>query len=70
MVSGADPAVTGGEALTDIRPTTTATTHGPAPAPSDPPGFLPRGGLERLINMLRADGRLVIGPTVEDGAIV
>ncbi len=34
------------------------------------PGFLPRAQLERLIGLLREDGRRVIGPTVSDGAIV
>ena len=40
------------------------------PGDADAPGFLPHGGLERLLNLLRADGRTVIGPTVIDGAIV
>ncbi|AOV16566.1 sulfite reductase subunit A [Acidihalobacter aeolianus] len=34
------------------------------------PGFLPRDGLDRLIEALRRDGREVIGPRVRDGAIV
>ncbi|AOU97399.1 sulfite reductase subunit A [Acidihalobacter yilgarnensis] len=34
------------------------------------PGFLPRDGLDRLIEVLRRDGREVIGPRVRDGAIV
>ena len=32
--------------------------------------WLPRDGLDRLIALLREDGRRVIGPTVQDGAIV
>jgi NAD(P)H-flavin reductase len=34
-----------------------------------PPAFLPRSGLDRLIALLREDGRRVIGPTIVDGAI-
>jgi NAD(P)H-flavin reductase len=34
------------------------------------PGFLPRGELGRLLDVLRGDGRRIIGPTVRDGAIV
>ncbi len=34
-----------------------------------PPSFLPRAGLDRLIALLRDDGRRVIGPTVVDGAV-
>ena len=46
-----------------------------APSPvrsgaDDAPGFLPREGLGRLLQLLRADGRQVIGPTIVDGAIV
>ena len=37
---------------------------------SAPARFLPRAGLDRLIELLRADGRTVIGPRIEDGAIV
>ena len=35
-----------------------------------PVAFLPRAGLARLIEELRSDGRTVVGPTIEDGAIV
>ena len=42
----------------------------PAPIASEAPGFLSRDGLDRLIGLLRADGRAVVGPTVVDGAIV
>jgi NAD(P)H-flavin reductase len=35
-----------------------------------PTGFLPRADLGRLLDVLRDDGRRVIGPTVADGAIV
>jgi NAD(P)H-flavin reductase/Pyruvate/2-oxoacid:ferredoxin oxidoreductase delta subunit len=38
-----------------------------APAP---PGYLPRGELDRLIAILRDEGRTVIGPIARDGAIV
>ena len=34
------------------------------------PGFLARADLQVLIDLLREDGRIVIGPTVQDGAIV
>ena len=34
------------------------------------PGFLPRAGLDRLLDLLAADGRRVIGPTVSQGAVV
>ena len=34
------------------------------------PAFLPRAELGRLLELLRADGRRIIGPTVRDGAIV
>ncbi|MGZ8562192.1 MAG: 4Fe-4S dicluster domain-containing protein [Candidatus Limnocylindria bacterium] len=34
------------------------------------PAFLPRAELGRLLNLLRDDGRTVIGPVVRDGAIV
>ena len=40
---------------------------GIAPAP---PGYLPRSGLDRLIAILRDEGRTVIGPIARDGAIV
>jgi NAD(P)H-flavin reductase len=33
-------------------------------------GFLPREELDRLFDLLRADGRRVIGPTLAEGAIV
>ncbi len=33
-------------------------------------GFLPRADLQRLIDLLRQDGRTLLGPTVADGAIV
>jgi hypothetical protein len=39
------------------------------PPSDDVPSFLPRDGLDHLIELLRADGRRVIGPTVVDGAI-
>ena len=35
-----------------------------------PVGFLPRGELHALIDLLRQDGRRLIGPTVDDGAVV
>jgi NAD(P)H-flavin reductase/NAD-dependent dihydropyrimidine dehydrogenase PreA subunit len=35
-----------------------------------PATFLPRAGLDHLIELLRSDGRTVIGPRVDDGAIV
>ncbi len=48
-----------------------------APAGSAPPAppaagswFLARANLQVLIDLLRADGRVVVGPTVADGAIV
>jgi NAD(P)H-flavin reductase/Pyruvate/2-oxoacid:ferredoxin oxidoreductase delta subunit len=48
-----------------------------APAASSPPApvstgswFLARANLQVLIDLLRADGRTVIGPTVADGTIV
>jgi 2-polyprenylphenol hydroxylase and related flavodoxin oxidoreductases len=34
------------------------------------PGFLPRAGLDRLLDLLGADGRRVIGPRLSQGAIV
>ncbi len=34
------------------------------------PAFLPRGELGRLLDLLRGDGRRIIGPTARDGAIV
>ncbi len=34
------------------------------------PGFLARGDLQVLLDLLREDGRTIIGPTVADGAIV
>ncbi len=34
------------------------------------PGFLPRAGLDRLLDLLTADGRRVIGPTISQGAVV
>ena len=34
------------------------------------PGFLPRAGLDRLLDLLAADGRRIIGPTVSQGAVV
>jgi sulfhydrogenase subunit beta (sulfur reductase) len=37
--------------------------------PEDAPRFLPRADLDRLLDLLRADGRKVLGPTVVDGAI-
>jgi NAD(P)H-flavin reductase len=36
----------------------------------DSPAFLPRAELGRLLDLLRADGRRVIGPTIVDGAVV
>ena len=54
------------------RPTA-APEAAPSPIPSgtdDVPGFLPRADLDRLLDLLRADGRQVIGPTIVDGAIV
>jgi NAD(P)H-flavin reductase/Fe-S-cluster-containing hydrogenase component 2 len=33
-------------------------------------GFLPRADLDRLIGLLREGGRTVIGPTLDDGALV
>jgi NAD(P)H-flavin reductase len=38
-------------------------------AGEDVPTFLPRVHLDRLIELLRADGRRVIGPTIVDGAV-
>ena len=32
--------------------------------------FLPRADLDRLLALLTADGRRIIGPTVSQGAIV
>ena len=40
---------------------------GIAPAP---PGYLPRAELDRLVAILRDEGRTVIGPVARDGAIV
>ena len=37
---------------------------------AEAPAFLRRDDLDRLIALLRDDGRTVIGPTVADGAIV
>ena len=34
------------------------------------PGFLPRTGLDRLLDLLSADGRRIVGPTISQGAIV
>ena len=34
------------------------------------PGFLPRAGLDHFLDLLTADGRRVVGPTVSQGAIV
>ena len=52
------------------RPMSIARPSTPGPGTGDEaPGFLSRDGLERLISVLRADGRTVIGPTVVDGAI-
>lgn len=34
------------------------------------PGFLPRADLDRLLDLLAADGRRIIGPTLSGGAIV
>lgn len=56
--------------VTPRTPTPEPTGAPAVPQLDEPPGFLPRGGLERLINLLRSDGRQVIGPTVIDGAIV
>ena len=43
----------------------------PAPLPAlAGPRFLSRDGIQPLLDLLRADGRRVIGPTVADGAIV
>jgi NAD(P)H-flavin reductase/Fe-S-cluster-containing hydrogenase component 2 len=39
-------------------------------APDEPVGFLARPDLQVLIDLLRAEGRRVIGPTVADGAVV
>jgi NAD(P)H-flavin reductase/formate hydrogenlyase subunit 6/NADH:ubiquinone oxidoreductase subunit I len=41
----------------------------PVPAWDSTSGFLPRERLDDLIARLRADGRRVIGPVVEDGAL-
>jgi NAD(P)H-flavin reductase len=38
------------------------------PAPAS--GFLPRGELDRLLGLIQADGRTIIGPIARDGAIV
>ena len=38
--------------------------------PQEVTSWLPRTDLDRLIDVLRSDGRTVIGPTVRDGAIV
>ena len=54
------------QGLDDIR-------AGGAPAldpTADGPAFLPRDDLDRLLVVLRADGRRVIGPRLGDGAIV
>ena len=32
--------------------------------------FLLREDLDRLLDALRADGRMVVGPTVRDGAVI
>ena len=58
-----------------VSPRTPATSGAATPNPVLPgsdavPGFLPRADLDRLLDLLRADGRRVIGPTVVDGAIV
>ena len=39
-------------------------------APDEASGFLARADLGRLLDLLHADGRTVIGPTLVDGAIV
>ncbi|TFG67778.1 MAG: hypothetical protein E4H24_05315 [Thermomicrobiales bacterium] len=39
-------------------------------ASTNVPRWLPADQLDRLIDVLRADGRTIIGPTVRDGAIV
>ena len=39
-------------------------------APALPTAFLPRHDLDRLLDALSADGRIVIGPTIRDGAVV
>ncbi len=41
-----------------------------SPPTAAPTGFLPRAGLDRLLDLLKADGRRVVGPTVSGGAIV
>ncbi len=47
----------------------TAPARGHRPA-LEGPGFLARADLQVLIDLLQADGRRVIGPTVSDGAII
>ncbi len=58
--------------MVNPRPTVadTASATPLAAGPNGAPGFLPRADLDRLLDLLRADGRQVIGPTVSDGAIV
>ncbi len=53
-----------GPSGTAVAPTPSASPHGTGP------WFLARANLGVLIDLLREDGRTVIGPTVEDGAIV
>ncbi len=45
--------------MTAALPPTAATT-----------AYLPRGELDRLLAVLNADGRTVVGPTIRDGAVV
>lgn len=49
--------------------TTTQSATGATAHLVEGPAFLPRHYLSRLIDLLRSDGRDVIGPTVTDGAI-
>jgi NAD(P)H-flavin reductase/NAD-dependent dihydropyrimidine dehydrogenase PreA subunit len=51
--------------VTATRPTSIA-----SPVAASPVQFLPRAGLDRLIEVLGDDGRTVIGPTISDGTIV
>ncbi len=48
----------------------TGGTPGRDPGPTEGAWFLARANLQVLIDHLRADGRVVLGPTVRDGAIV
>ena len=50
--------------------TTTGTTPARDFVASSEVRFLPRAGLDRLIEVLADDGRTVIGPTISDGTIV